>query len=257
MILPPPGTLEALGLYLLRTSALVLASPLIGTGATFSGYKLGLIGVLAGLLYSLAGFPTVPDVSVLGLGILGLRELLIGMSLAFALHVTVLATRVGSELIGHEMVFNMASVVDPGSGTRVPLIAHIYEMFFFLAFLAVDGHHWLIRALAESYERAPVARFHLSNGLPAVALDQFGQMFAAGMTLAAPVLVLLVLISLMLGLLTRAVPQINVLEFGFSLRISGGLVAMYLFAPMLAPALDRLLGRLMDGLGHTLDVLGT
>ncbi len=255
MNFPPPGMLEAFALFLVRTSALVLASPLIGTGTTFSGYKIGLIGVLACLLFSLAGFPVVPTSSVIELGILGLRELLIGLILAFSLHAAVLAVRVAGELIGTEMVFNMASVVDPGSGTSVPIIAHLYELLFFLAFLAVDGHHWVIRALVDSYERAPIARLSLSGALPGVAVEQFSQMFAAGMTLAAPVLILLMMISLVLGLLTRAVPQINVLEFGFSLRISGGLVAMFIFAPMLAPALDRLLQRLMAGLAETLDAL--
>lgn len=255
MILPPPGTLEAFGLFMVRTSALVLASPLLGTGSTFSGYKLGLIGVLSALLYSLAGFPTVPGIDVIALGILGVRELLIGLVLAFCVHAAVLATRVAGELVGHEMVFNMASVVDPASGQSTPLISHIYELMFLLALLALDGHHWIVRALAESYERAPIAAMQLSDALPGVALEQFTQMFAAGMTLAAPLLVLLMMISLVLGLLTRAVPQINVLEFGFSLRIGGGLLGMFLFAPMLAPALDRLLGRLMDGLGQTLDAL--
>ncbi|MDA1263450.1 MAG: flagellar biosynthetic protein FliR [Planctomycetota bacterium] len=256
MILPPPGTLEAFGLFLVRTSALVLASPLLGTGSTFSGYKLGLIGILGALLYTLAGFPTVPaDMGVLAMGMMGLRELLIGLVLAFSVHTAALAVRVGSELIGHEMVFNMANVVDPASGMRVPLIAHFYELFFFLALLSVDGHHWLVRALVESYERAPVAQLSLSDELPHVVLTQFVQMFAAGLTLAAPILVLLMMVSLVLGLLTRAVPQINVLEFGFSLRISGGLVAMFLFAPMLGPALSRLLSKLMDGLNQTLDAL--
>jgi flagellar biosynthesis protein FliR len=253
--IPPPGVLEAFGLYLLRTSALVLASPLLGTGSTFSGYKLGLIGVLSALLYAMGGFPVAPDVSAMGLGVMALRELLIGLALAFTLHATLIAVRVASELIAYEMAFRMASVVDPATGGSRPLIAQFYELLFFLALLSVDGHHWLIRALAESYERAPVASFHLGEALPLVALEQFSQLFAAGLTLAAPVLVLLMLLTLLLGLLTRAVPQINVLEFGFSLRVLGGFTAMIVFAPMLAPAFGRLLERLMESLNQTLDAL--
>lgn len=254
-MLPPPGSLEALGLILVRTSALVLASPLIGTGAAFGGYKIGLIGILSALIWSITGFPVVPDTGVMGLLAFAVREVLIGLVLAFCLHGAVLAVRVGGELIGHEMVFNMSNVVDPVSGTSTPLISHIYEVFFFLSLLAVDGHHWIVRALVESYSRAPVAELAFSEALPYVALQQFAQMFAAGMTLVAPVLVLLMMISLLLGLLTRAVPQINVLEFGFSLRITGGLVAMFLFAPLIAPAMHRLLERLMTGLGTTLDAI--
>jgi flagellar biosynthesis protein FliR len=68
-------------------------------------------------------------------------------------------------------------------------------------------------------------------------------------------MVLLMLLTLLLGLLTRAVPQINVLEFGFSLRIIGGLTSMAIFAPMLAPAFTRLLERLMQGINDTLDAI--
>jgi len=236
---------------------MVLGAPLFGTGATFSGYKLGLIGVLTILLYSLAGFPALPDLGAVEFGVLAMRELLVGLALAFALHAALLAVHVASGLIGHEMAFNMSRQVDPASGVSMPLIARIYELLFFLALLAVDGHHWLVRALAESYTRAPVGQVATAGDLPAVALRQFVELFAAGITLAAPVLVLLLMISVLIGLLTRAVPQINVLEFGFSLRISGGLVAMFLFAPLLAPALHRLLNRLMSGLDATLDALGT
>lgn len=252
----PPGTLEAFGLYLVRTGALVLASPLIGTGATFSGYKVGLIGVLALLLFSVAGAPAVAAGGPLEYGVLALREVLIGLSLAFVLHAVTLAVRVGSELVGHEMAFTMSRVVDPESGTNVPLVSHMYEMLFFLALLAVNGHHWIVRALAESYERAPVGSLSLSGDLPAIALDQFAQLFAAGITFAAPILAFLMMVSVVIGLLARAVPQINVLEFGFNLRIAGGLVAMLVFAPVLTPALERLLHHLMGGLETTLDAMG-
>ena len=251
-----PGTLEAFGLTLVRTSALVLGAPLLGTGATFSGYKVGLIGSLALVLFLTMGSPALPSTSPVQYGLLALREVLVGLTLAFVLHAVLLAVRVASELVGHEMAFTMARQVDPASGASVPLVAHLYELLFFMGLLAMNAHHWIVRALFASTERAPVGDLHLAAGLPAVALQQFGQLFAAGLTFAAPILIVLMLVSLTVGLLTRAVPQINVLEFSFSLRIAGGLFAMYLFAPTLAPAMDALLGRLMDGLGACLDQMG-
>ena len=64
----PAGTLEAFGLYLVRTSALVLAAPLLGTGSTFSGYKIGLIGSLALLLYTARGGPLGAPIEPIGSG---------------------------------------------------------------------------------------------------------------------------------------------------------------------------------------------
>ena len=94
----PPGTIEAFGLYLVRTSALILAAPLLGTGSNFTGYRVGLIGVLSAVLYLAAGSPVVPDVQVVGFGILALREVLIGLTLAFLLHVVLLTVRVSPGL---------------------------------------------------------------------------------------------------------------------------------------------------------------
>jgi len=253
----PPGVIEAFGLTVVRTSALVLASPLFGTGSGVSGYKVGLTAVLSIVLFLAVGAPLAAPAGPLELGVLALRELLIGLMLAFTLHAVLLAVRVGGELVGHEMAFNMARQSDPATGVSVPIIAHLHEILFLLALLAINGHHWLVRALLESMRRAPVGELRFHDGMPDLVLTQFSQLFGAGLTFAAPMMVLLSLVSVSIGLLARAVPHINVLEFGFGLRIAGGLVAMYLFAPALQPALERLLEHLMDGLEAGLDLLGT
>jgi flagellar biosynthesis protein FliQ len=92
-----------------------------------------------------------------------------------------------------------------------------------------------VRALCDSFTRAPIGTIGLPQGLGQALLRLFADMFTAGLTFAAPVLVVMLLVSLLIGLLARAVPQINVLEVGFTLRIVVALVAMLGFAPLLAP----------------------
>jgi flagellar biosynthetic protein FliR len=259
------GTLTAFGLYLIRTSALVLAAPVFGNGSTFSGYRVGLIAVLALLLFGAGGMPVVEPVTPVGFAALALREVLIGLVLAMVLQLVMVTVRVAGEMIGHEMAFNMSSVVDPATGVSTPIVTQIWETLFLIGLLGVNGHHWLIRALSDSYARAPVGV--ISGGAPASDLESvqnlthlvrtlFEQSFRAGLTLAAPVLVLLFLVSLMIGLLARAVPQLNLLEAGFTLRILIGLAAMFLFAPLLAPAMDTLYGVLHVGLDDALLLVG-
>lgn len=252
-----PGTLEALGLVLVRTSALVLASPLLGTGSTFTGYRIGLIATLSFLLYSVSAGPLEVVPGPVEYALLSLREVLLGVFLAFTLHAVVLAVRVAGEVVGHEMTFNMAQLVDPATGLNTPLITRLYESFFFLGLLAVDGHHWMLRTLAGSFERAPIGRLAFDTSLFAIVLELFREMFVAGVTFAAPVIVLLSLVSLMIGLLARAVPQLNVMELGFTLRIVVGLVALLLFVPFLVPALDSLYRGLQRGLDAALAALAS
>ena len=244
----PPGLIEGFGLYLARTSALVLGSPLLGTGTSFAGYKIGLIVAVAGVLFAAADAPLVASPDVMVYGALILREILVGLFLAFVFQLSVLAVRVAGELIGHEMGFNMAGISDPVTGLQTPLVTHLYETMFFLGLLAVNGHHWILLALERSFQQAPIGSMKLGAGVVPFLTTLFGEMFRAGLTFAAPVLVLLVLVSVVIGLLARAVPQVNVIELGFTLRIGVGLIAMFLLAPLLSPALESLFTTLMDAL---------
>ena len=179
---------------------------------------------------------------------MAVREALIGLALGFVLQCVLLAVRVAGELVGHEMAFNMAAIADPATGINSPLVTRVYEGLFLLGLLAVDGHHVLLRALSDSFGVAPIGEIALEAGLVDGTRILFSEMFTAGLTFAAPVTVVLVLVSLLIGLLARAVPQLNVLEVGFTLRIAVALLAMLAFAPLLAPALGALYESLDTGL---------
>jgi flagellar biosynthetic protein FliR len=209
------------------------------------------------LLYGVHGVPLAHPPQPVEFGCLAMREVLIGLALSFSLHAVMLAYRVGGELVGHEMGFNMASIVDPNTGIHSPVITQVYETFFVLGFLMIDGHQLLLRGLAQSFERAPVGALNVGESLPWLAEKLFTQMFTAGLTFAAPVLVLLMVASLLLAFLARAVPTLNVNEVGFTARIAIGLGALLVFAPLLAPALNNLYGHLERGLGATLDAIAT
>lgn len=250
--LPPPGALCAGGLYLVRTSALIVASPIYGSGTGFTGHRIALIVALSLLLYSATGVPMADPVGPLEFGAFAVREILIGLALAFVLHLVILAVRVAGEMIGQEMGMSMSAVMDPATGISTPMVAQIYEGFFILGLLAIDGHHWLLRALAHSFEKAPVGHIGGSAGLWPAIEHLFTDMFVTGLTFAAPVLVLLFIVSLLTALLSRALPQLNLMEAGYALRILAALAAMYLFAPMLAPAMDGLYVALQRGLDDVL-----
>ncbi len=249
------GTLAGVGLFLVRTSAFVLASPFFGAQGIFGGVKIGLIGSLTLVLFSVHGAPLPEANEPMVFALLAGREVLIGVALAFVLQLVVLAVRVAGEMVGQEMAFNMASVVDPVAGVSTPLITQLYEGMFLLGLLAVDGHHLLIRALASSFERAPIGRTAFNASVGETLLRLMSDMFSAGITFAAPVLLLLMLSSMLLALLARTAPSLNVLEVGFSLRVTIGLVAMLIFMPLIAPALGHLYGMLDGGLERVLQAL--
>jgi len=250
-----PGTLEAIGLVMIRTTTLVLAAPVLAGWVAFTSIKVSLIVALTGILFISNGEPLAVVPGPLEFSLLAAREIGIGLTLALALEMGVVAVRVGADLIGHEMGFTMAQIVDPQFGNQKPVLSQFYENLFLLGMFALEGHHWLIRALGDSTERAPVGRMEWSQGPTALAVDLLSEMFTAGITFAAPVLVFLTLITTLIGLLTRAVPQLNVIEFSFNMRIGLGLGLMFLFAPLLTPALERLFELVSHGVEASLETL--
>ena len=248
------GFLATFGLVLVRTSALIAVAPIFGMGTGFSGYKLALIVGLTVVLPSVAG-PLAVEMRPGMLGVLALRELMIGVFLGFFAQLLQLAVKVAGELIGHEMGFMVARQVDPATGLQVPLITSFYETLFLLALLTMNGHILLVRCLGESFQRAPVGRLDLGANFGEALLTAFGEMFQAGLIFAAPVMVFLMLVSILIGLLSRVVPHLNVMEVGFTLRVLISTGAMFLFAPLLEPAMTRLHDALFSWLNRGLDIL--
>ena len=225
-------------LVLARTGALVLAAPVLGQGTGFSGYRVGLIFFLSLLLFAVTGAPV--DAPPIELGLMALREVMIGIFLGFLLQLVLLAVRVAGELVGQEMGFLVARQVDPSNGVSSTLVTNLYENLFLLVLLALDGHHWLLRSLERSFAFAPLGRITLGKSMAPTAITMFAEMFRAGLVFAAPVMVFLMLVSLVIGLLARAVPGLNVMEVGFTLRVLVALGALFVFAPLMEPAMRHL-----------------
>jgi flagellar biosynthetic protein FliR len=236
----PPGTIEAVGLYAARCGAVILGAPLLGAALGFTMWRAAFIMMLAGTLYAAHGQPLAVQPEPFEYGILIVREIAIGLSLGFCLYGALFAVRTAAELISQEIGLGYAGLVDPSNGASTSSVALFYEIFFYLGLFLTDGHHALFRALAISFDGVPVGEMHFALGIAESALSLLGPMIAAGVAFAAPVMGLLLAASLLIALLGRAVPQLNVNEMGFTLRTVTGLFALFLFAPAMAPALNSI-----------------
>lgn len=250
---PLADILAGFVLVLARTGALVLSAPLLGQGTGFSAHRVALVVFLAALLFAATGAPV--DAPPIELALMMLREVVIGIFLGTLLSLVLLAVRMAGELVGQEMGFLMARQVDPSTGIGSTLITNIYENLFLLVLLALDGHHWLLRSLERSFAFAPIGHLELGRGMAPTLFGMFSEMCKAGLVFAAPVMVFLMLISLVIGVLARAVPGLNVMEVGFTLRVLVALGAIFLFAPLMEPAMHALHREFLRWLERGLEAL--
>jgi flagellar biosynthetic protein FliR len=138
----------------------------------------------------------------------------------------------------------MTAAFDPMSGTRSTVLQTLHLNLVTVLFLALDGHHLLVRSLAASYETIPVATGAVMSDLTPTLFAEGTTLFETGAVVAAPVTGLLLLINAVVGFLNRIMPQLSIFNIGFPMTVFTGMVAVFLSIPGLAAAFLRSFGHL-------------
>lgn len=212
------------GLLMLRPGMLMVAAPAFGSDFAPAPVKVGLTALIAIVL---APHVAIPDSLSMGATVMVVaRELVIGLSLAFAIRLLLAAVEFAGHLSGFQIGFSYASLIDPQTGARNTTVSRLYSLMALYVFLMTDSHHQMLRALSDSYTELPVGAWALSGNLAVLCARILGMVFTFGMQLAAPVMLVLLTVELMLGLMARAMPSLNLMVSAMPVRILIGLWAI-------------------------------
>jgi flagellar biosynthetic protein FliR len=188
----------------------------------------------------------------LSFGFFALSELMIGFLLGFSVRLIFAGLQLAGELAGFQMGFGMARVMDPQSGAESTVVTEFYYLIGLLLFLAVDGHHWFFKALAQSFHLLGPGEFQPREGLVQLFIRLSGRMFVLAIKIVAPILVIMMLVQIALGIIARMIPQVNLLMSSFPVTISLGLIFLGLSMDLFWPALKNLMDESGRGLVSTL-----
>lgn len=213
-----------LGVLLVRPAALVAAAPPLGGAYTPVAVKIGLSLILALILAPMVPVPAIAGGPMLAAVVC--RELLIGTALAMSVRVLLAGVELAGQLAGFQIGFSYAGAVDPQTGARNNLVATLYTNVALLTFLAFNGHHHLLRAVARSYSSMPIGLGGIDASLGELVARSLGAIFVLGAQMAAPIVIVLLIVELGLGLVTRAAPALNMMIIGFPVRLLAGLVVL-------------------------------
>lgn len=222
MIDLPPIT--RLGLLLVRPGFLVMAVPAFGSGFAPPMVRIGLMVAVSLLLMPFVALSD--ELPPLGLAVVVAREAIVGLALAMAVRALIAATELAGNLMGFNIGFFLAAVVDPQSGVQNKVLSAAYATFALVVFFAIDGHHAVLRSLAASYDVLPVGAWHVDGPIAGIVGQLLGVVFVLGVQLAAPVLVVLFVVELALALMSRLAPQMNLMMLGMPLRVAVGLTVL-------------------------------
>ena len=239
-----------------RILALIASSPVLGNKQIPVRVKVGLALLLTVIIApTLDAQPGVEVASALGFVVL-LQQILAGFAIGFTIRLIFVAVEMSGELAGMQMGLGFASFFDPVNAAFTPVVAQFLGIFAVLAFLGMDGHLYMIEALADSFHTFPI-----SASVPhAAALHTLaawgGRIFSHALQLSMPVIGALLITNLALAILTRSAPQLNIFQIGFPITLAVGFAALLLTMPYFAPLLDQMVHTSLGTALHVMKQFG-
>ena len=252
------GDLPVFLLAFFRVAGVLMPAPLFGSGVVPAPVKIFTALLIALLFFPLVGRPELPVEPGLGIYAFAvLQELGLGLLIGFAAAMVFSAVQFGGQLIDQELGIMMANVFDPLTNEQISIIGQFKLFLATVVYLLIDGHHYLIRAVADSFRAIPIAGLRLSGGAVVHLSETLPRdLFRVAVQIAAPSLVTLFLITIALAFMARTVPEMNIFVLGLSIRVAVGLGVLAIGIGTFVYGLDPLLRREDASLRRLLGFLG-
>ncbi|HTQ40951.1 MAG TPA: flagellar biosynthetic protein FliR [Pirellulales bacterium] len=238
---------------LARVSGLVMTAPLFGSEQVPAQVR-GLLAFALALMITpvqLAAPPAMPaNLAFYALPLAG--ELLVGVLLGLGVKILLSGVQVAGQIISQMSGLSLAEVFNPDFDAEVPAIANMLHLVTLAVFAVIGGHRLLVGALLDTYRFLPVGHVMLPPALGSLTTSLLAESFSLAVRGAAPAIVALMLATIVLGLISRTLPQLNVLAVGFGLNalasfavlaVSIGAIA-WLFQEQLEPAVQAIVDSL-------------
>ena len=223
--------LWALLFVMARVGAAFVAAPVFGAMAIPLPVRVSLSGAIGVLVLSVHPIVPPPQIFAVATVLSVAAEALVGLALGFVLQIAFAAPMVASEVIGTSMGLGFANSVDPQHGVSTPALGTFFSVLLTLLFLSVDGHLILVDLLVRSYDALPPGAAWMSAGqLKAIAMFG-GYAFFAGLLLALPVGFLLLCLNMVVGMISRSAPSLNLFAVGLPASLAVGVVALAIAFP--------------------------
>lgn len=215
--------LQAFLLVFARITAMLYLFPIFGSNQVPAYFKAGLATAIT-LCVTIA-HPPMGEVLPWWTFLFQVAvQAFLGLVIGYVAFVVFMAILLFGQIVDIEMGFALANVIDPVNNIQQSLIGQFQNLLAFMFFLSVDGHHRLILVMSQSFDLLPLGQaFHFTHNVGMLLIAIFGAIFTTALQLAFPMIGAMLLTDLVLGLLSRLIPQMNVFVVGFPIKLGLGL----------------------------------
>lgn len=225
-------------LIFVRISMIVAIAPMFSNTNIPVRVKAGIAFFLSLIVMNLVDYSAVSYDGMLGYSTLLAKEaitgLLIGLGSGFCLYIL----NFSGNLVDMEIGFAMAMEMDPTTQVQTTVTSTIFTAMFMLMFVASDMHYFLIDTMFDSYELIPIGGSRVTPFLQQIFLDYMVDYFVIGFRIILPIFCCTLVVNVVLGILAKVAPQMNMFVVGMQLKIFVGLAVLFIMVSFLPGITD-------------------
>jgi flagellar biosynthetic protein FliR len=224
----------------LRIGAFLVVSPIFGSTAIPVQVRVIAAAFLAVMVMAYSEVPDIESFNELRIIGVIITELLIGIAAGLILTIWFSAAVLAGEKIATSAGLGYAAQIDPNSGGQTPVVSQMLSLFMIILFLGVNGHLVVLRTMLESYNYLPIGAMPAWGAFIKGGVSAASAMFVAASIIMLPIAVVMLLINLAVGVITRSSPQLNLFSFAFPMSLLAIFILFYLSVDSMSHALKDL-----------------
>lgn len=225
---------EILILILVRISCFVYIAPFFGTKNAPSQAKIGFSFFVALLVYGFVDKTAIEYTGLIGYAIIVLKEGITGLLIGFAANICNSIILFAGNIIDMDIGLSMAQEFDPMTNSQVTITGNLYQYLLLLMMVVTNMHHYVLRALIDSYQVIPVnGQVFQWDSLAESMTTYMADSFVIAFRIVLPVFACMMILNCILGIMAKVAPQMNMFAVGMQMKVLLGLTVLFLTVMML------------------------
>lgn len=244
-------------LVFLRIVPIFFIAPFFNNNAIPTMAKIFLALIVSYIVFfSIKGFTFDVDKGLLLLAVIGIKEVITGMVIAYSINFIFYGVSFAGMLIGFDIGLSMASAFDPTMDMENNIIGQIFNFVAVLVLLTINGHHYIIRAVSYSFNIIPIGTYVINKNVMQLLINYSAGVFVLAVKIAAPIMISFFLIHIAAGLIARIIPQMQVFFVIQPLQIGLGLFLLIAATPVIIYMLKSVLSEFENLLFDLIKAMG-
>ena len=224
------GNLEFFLLILTRMSGFIFSAPFYSLSNVPKRVQIGLSVFISIILFETLDVSKLEYIGVIGYAGLVITELLIGLVMGYIMSVCIYILNFSGQLIDMEIGFSMVNVMNPTANMTTTVTGNLYTYFVMLVLLASDLHRYMLKAMIDAFTFIPIGEAVIDMSMYKIMVTFIKDYFIIGFRIILPIFAAMLIINVVLGVLAKVAPQMNMFVVGMQLKVFVGLILLALAA---------------------------